>query len=230
MSLLKPIGFLHALLLVAALPLAGCSPERPPQLNLFAGYAQVELDEQDGFEPFFDQSGGGRIALGIDAPLTTTDDNGSGPRLGGRFSASMYREDLGDRIVAGEPLLEIEEFADLAILVPQVTLSYRQLLGEPQRTAAFLEPGVGLGLAIGVLSFGSDLEFGDQVIGRDIDDTQSEVGYALNPFLRGGLAFDRLLVGLEGGYQWTGLEFDDSLGENPSEWYIGVFLALRLGD
>lgn len=216
--------------LAVGLALAGCAGGTGPQANFMLGYAHVEQDEQQGFEPIVSDQGGVRTAVGIDGPVALADDNGSGLRLGGRFAISSFTEDLDERTVAGEPLLEIEDFVDLAVFVPQFTASYRQVIGDRFEGAGFIEPGLGVGPAIGVLSFGSDLEFGDTAIGRDIDETESEVGLALSPFLRGGYTTEFFAIGLEGGYQWTTIEFEHALGENPREWYVGVFFAVQLGE
>ena len=220
-----------ALLLFVASAVWGCAGDRGPELNVVIGYADLTQDSQGGFEPIVDNQGGLRTSVGIDGPVLLTDEsNGSGLRLGGRFAFSGYREDLGDRVVAGEPLLEIEEFADLGIFAPMATASYRQVFGDPDAGgAAFIEPGIGAGLSVGVLSFGSELQFGDRVIGSDIDESQTEVSYVLNPFMRGGYTSGQFAIGLEGGYQWTGLEFDDDLGVDAREWYLGLFFGFRLG-
>lgn len=221
-----------ALLVIAVFAsIAGCADGRRPEFNFMLGYADVQQDGEGGFDPIIDDQGGVRTAIGIDGPVRTTDDYGSGLRLGGRLSVSGYRQDIGDRVVADEPLLEIEEFVDLGLLTPQFVASYRQIFGDPEDGGgAFVEPGLGLGLTIATLSFGSDLEFGDRPIGTDIDDRETEVGLSLNPFLRGGYATGPLLIGLEGGYQWTSLEFDDALGGDPREWYVGVFFGVQLGE
>jgi len=213
---------------VVAACLAGCADGRRPDINVAFAYTHVDMQDEGGFEPVIDTDGGVRTAVGIDGPVALTDDKGSGLRLGGRLSFSGYRKDIGDRVVADEPLLEIEEFVDLALISPHLVVAYRQLIGD-EEGGAFIESGLGLGLTVGVLSFGSDLRFGDHPIGTDIDETETELGMSLNPFLRGGWTNGRLLIGVEGGYQWTSLEFDDDLGSDPAEWYVGIFFGMQLG-
>ena len=217
------------ILLMVGASLAGCAGGHGPEFNFMLGYSHVEQDSSGPFEPFVDDQGGARVSLGMDGPVAVVDDNGSGPRLGGRVAISGYRDNIGDRVVAGEPLLEIEEFVDLALFTPQFVASYRQVIGDVEAGGAFIEPGVGLGLTIATLSFGSNLEFGDGPIGTDIDEQETEVGLAVNPFLRGGYTRGSLVIGVEGGYQWASLEFDDDLGADPAEWYIGVFFGVQLG-
>ncbi len=213
------------LLGLAALPLLGCQPRAGVNINFLLGYSHVDQDESGGVEPVIDGKGGGRLAFGADAPIGDNPGQ-SGLRLGGRLAFSVYRQNLGDRNVAGEPQLEIEDYLELLMISPQFVASYRQVVGDPRRGAAFIEPGVGLGFGIGVLTAGSDLTFGDAVIGTDYGDSETEVGPTINPYLRGGAYLGRALVGIEAGYQWSWLEFD-GLGKDPSEWYVGLFVAFR---
>lgn len=214
---------------LAFVTVPGCRAPRDGQFNFMLAYGQVEMEEREGLEPVVNDQGGGRFAIGFDTLVHPTSDNGSGARLGGRFIYSIYREDVGDRIVAEEPLLEIEDFVDLDLFTPQFSASYRQVLGN-RRRGGFIEPGVGLGVSIGVLSFGSEFQFDDQPLGTTYDDSEVELGVSVNPFLRGGMSFGRYLIGAEGGYQWTMLEFDDALGADPREWYLGLFFAMRVGE
>src|SRR5688500_10956477 len=220
----------YVMVLSAVLALAGCADGRRPQFNFMLGYSHVEQDSVGGFETFVGDEDGARVALGMDGLVRESDDNGSGLRMGGRIAISGYREDIGDRVVAGEPLLEIEDFVDLGLFTPQFVSSYRQVFGDIETGGAFIEPGVGLGVTIATMSFGSNLEFGDRPIGTDIDDQETEVGLSFNPFLRGGYARGSLFIGLEGGYQWASLEFDDDLGADPAEWYVGIFFGVQLGE
>ena len=208
--------------------LAGCSV-RHPQMNFLMAYSEVEMTQQSAtFPPIVDDKGGGMFSIGGDGAVGKIAENGSSFRLGGRLPTSFYHEEISDRIVAGEPDLEIEEFVDLMLFTPELTASYRQILGNPKQ-GAFIEPGVGLGVSVGNLLFGSELQFGDDTIGVDYDEDEWEVGFAVTPFLRGGVALDRVLVGVEGGYRWSTLDFDAPFGKDPSEWYAGVFLAVTLG-
>jgi hypothetical protein len=198
-------------------------------MNFLLGYAHLEQDDSGGFEPVIDSKDGVRAAFGADVPVTDSA-NGSGFRLGGRLSMSSFTEDLGDRTVAGEPDLEIEEFLDLTMFTPQFVASYRQLIGDPQDGGAgFIEPGVGLGLALAIMTSGSHLTFGDSIVGSDVGDTETEIGISLNPFVRGGFAWSRFLIGLEGGYEWSSVEFED-LGSDPRQWYLGLFFGVRVGE
>lgn len=221
---------LSFLVMIAAVVVPGCARGRQPQFNFLLGYAHVQMQEQDALAPLVDDQGGARGALGIDTAVAESTGNGSGPRLGGRFVFSGFREDVGERIVAGEPLLEIEDFVDLSLFTPQFVASYRQLFGDGHGPGACIEPGVGVGPTIGVMSFGSELQFDDRPLGTRFGDSEVQPGVSLNPFLRGGYTNGRLFIGAEGGYQWTLLEFDDALGEDASEWYLGVFFGLQFGE
>lgn len=222
---------LPAALLGGALCLlaGGCQRGQPVQVNFLLGYAHLDQEDSGGFEPVIDSKDGVRAAFAADVPVAGSP-NGSGFRLGGRLSMSSFTEDLGDRTVAGEPDLEIEEFLDLTIFAPQFVASYRQLIGDPHDGgAAFIEPGLGVGLAVAMMTSGSRLTFGDSIVGSDVGDTDTELGVSLNPFVRGGYAWSRFLLGLEGGYEWSSVEFED-LGSDPTQWYVGLFFAMRIGE
>lgn len=216
--------------LAILLALAGCSHDSGVEFELVGALAHVEQDDQEEFAPFIDDQFGGRFSVGFTAPVVRTDDFDSGLRLGGRFAGSFFREELNSRNVGGEPLLEVEDFANLSLLSPQLIVGYRQLLGNPDHGATlFLEPGVGLGPTIGIHTFGSDLQFADRTLSSDTFDTETEVSWSLNPYLRLGAAVDGIFIGAEGGYEWTGLEFDDRLGENARAWYLGIYLSVNVG-
>lgn len=219
------------------LGVVGCATDRldrPPEVSFVAGLGAVELDGEGDFpdDPIIgdDPQFSGRFAVGFDVPIVDVDGMGSGPRVGGRLGFTFTREEIGERHVAGEPLLEIEDYIGLTLITPQVTGTYRQYIGNDADDGAFfLEPGLGLGPAIGVMTFGSDLEFGDDTIGSDVGDTETEVGLGVQPFLRAGYDTSTVLIGAEGGFLWTGLNYEDDLGTDPREWYLGLFLSIKLG-
>jgi hypothetical protein len=220
---------------IVALPAAGgligCAGDPPPELGVVVGLGAIDSDQEGALPPVIDgPQVSGRFAINFDGNVANVDDRGSGPRLGFRFGFSGAREDLDERRVAGEPFLTIEDYAAIGLFTPQGTLGYRQYFsGDAYYGGVFLEPGVGVGPVIGTLTFGSDLEFGNDTIANDIDDTETQIGLGVQPHVR--LAYDggTGIVGLEGGYLFTTLDFDDNLGDNFTEWYIGLFAALRLG-
>lgn len=215
--------------LAATLALAGCG-RNGVEFELVGALAQLEQNSQEGLPPLVDDQLGGRFSVGVTAPVDRSNDHDSGLRFGGRLAASFFREKLSSRDVGGEPLLEVEDFANLTLLSPQLLVGYRQLLGDPGHgTVMFVEPGVGVGPTIGIHSFGSDLQFADQTLSTDTFDTETELSWSVNPYLRLGAAMDGIFIGAEGGYEWTGLEFDDQLGEDARAWYIGFYLSVDVG-
>ena len=217
-------------LLLAATCIAGCSHDYPPaEFNFLLGYARTEFEESGGLDPIIDRHDGARTAMGIDVPTMGTTENGSGLRLGGRLAFSWLRDETGERPIEDEPDLFVEDFVDVSFITPQVVASFRQVIGDPATGAAFIEPGVGLGPTLATMNFGSDLFFGDSLVATDIDDREHELGFAVNPFIRGGFTRGRFLLGVEGGYEWMTLSFDHDLGDDPSLWYVGAFLAIELG-
>lgn len=216
--------------LTAIALVAGCGGPRPPEIQFVAGLGATDMQGEGGFVPAIDgPEFSGRLSVGGDGALADTDGNGSGPRLGGRIGFTYTQQDFRSRNVAGEPLLEIDDFIGLSLVTPQLVFSYRQMLGgDADFGGLFLEPGIGGGLAIGTLSFGSEFEFGNDPIGRDISDYETELSFGVQPFLRFGYDSGSLLVGAEGGYLWTGLNFEDDLGRDVDEWYVGFFLGVKL--
>ena len=95
---------------------------------------------------------------------------------------------------------------DYEVLSPQIGPSFRLALGSDN--AVYVEPGITAG--------GAFAEF----------EGDDEFSWAARPYLRLGYVTDRFILGAEGGYQYADLEFD--LGADPQDWYIGVFLGVRL--
>lgn len=219
---------LYVLCLVLLAASLGCTRMQRPQSNFMLAYSEVETEQEGLIAPVVHDQGGVMFGIGFDGAVGEVAPNGGSFRLGGRLLTSWYHEDISERIVAGEPGLTIEEFAEMMLFTPQMTASYRQVFGSAKK-GLFIEPGAGLGLSIGSIFFGSEFQFGDDPIGVDYGDDEWAFGVALNPFVRGGVVFDRVLVGVEGGYQWSTAEFDSPLGADPSEWYVGGFVALELG-
>ena len=224
-------SLLAGLLVAGPLALVGCAGGDRPELNVMIGVGDLNQDDDGGEPAIFSQADyGGQFAIGlVSPPLDNYDGNGSGFRVGGRLNFTFTREDGFERTVAGEPLLTIEDFADLSLVSPQIVGSYRQTFGD-EYSGFFLEPGIGVGPSLGFMSFGSDFEFGNTTIGTDIDETEFALGFAANPFFRLGYDGNRWLIGAESGYQYTAISFDDDLGGNVDNWYIGLFLGFELGE
>ena len=223
--------YVPALLFPLALLLAGC--RAGPEINVTGAYAYVEQDSNDTLlDPIVDSKGGGRFSVGVQVPVGGSADgyDGNGFQVGGRFAASYYRQDIGERRVGGEPLLTVQDYSDLSIFAPMATVSYRAVVGDPYDGGFFVEPGVGVGFAVGYTSFGSELQFDDDPLAyNNGNDDDTDVSYAVNPFLRLGYANERFAFGGEGGYQWTGLDFGRGLGQDAREWYVGLFFGVRVG-
>jgi hypothetical protein len=225
-------NFLRLAPCLLILLVAGCRSVSPPDIVFAAGLGGVDLEEENGLESAIDGPRiSGRFDVAAAGTVAETDDLGSGPRLGGRLGFAYARRDLGDRSIAGEPLLEIEDFVDLFLFTPQITASFKQYFGSEIYAAEgwFIEPGVGVGPAIGSLSFGEQLEFGNDPIASDVDDTETQISWGVQPYLRLGYDTPSATFGLEGGYLFTGLDFDDDLGRDASQWYVSLVAGIRLG-
>ena len=179
--------------------------------------------------------GGGYTKLTLEADLdfinieeVTALDGESGAYGEIRFSRSIFIEQL--RLGSGvqvayyttdgrsEPgLFSIEDERFLQI-APELQLSWRQRLGD----RLFLEPGVGGGLVAGNYRARGVTVGG--VPQEDVD--QWEAGLGVRPFLRFGLIVDRFILGLEGSYRWTNIEYEEVDGR-LREWMAGAFISFR---
>jgi hypothetical protein len=227
----RPVVHFSAIASIAMLA-GGC--RTGSEFHGMAGLGGFEMEGERGFDPIIDGSNvAGQFAFGFDTPVMADAGpaDGTGFRAGGRVGFTYTREDLGERSIAGEPLLSIEEFADLTIFMPQATFSYRQLLtGVPETGGSVIEPGVGVGPAIGILGFGSELQFANDPVDTDIDEWETAVGLGVQPFLRAAYVGQGYAVGLEGGYVATTIDFDDALGRDTQSWYVGIYFSARVGD
>ncbi|MEL7238698.1 MAG: hypothetical protein AAGK78_07535, partial [Planctomycetota bacterium] len=131
----------------------GCAGSPYPEAQVLIGVGGIEQEDDGGLPAIFSDSDvAGQFSVGFAAPLDDFQGNGSGLRLGGRLNVTFTREDGFERDVAGEPLLTIEDFSNLTVISPMGTVSYRQNFGD-EFSAFFLEPGLGVGPALGIISF-----------------------------------------------------------------------------
>src|SRR5688500_5716028 len=105
---------------------AGCATNPTAQFNVLAAYAQ--LDDVEAI----DNDAGYRVGAGVDVAVGQQE-NGGGPRLGGRLHVSEFSDTL----------------SQLTVVTPQFLASYRAIFGDPNAGALFIEPGAAVGLALG---------------------------------------------------------------------------------
>ena len=169
------------------------------EIDGLAGYSSVQADAPESPSPFFDDDAGVRLAV-----------NGSRSL----FTPGFVRGDGGNGLrgnvgVSGSTYTGGSD-AELFVLSPQIGPSFRL-----SAAGLFAEAGASGGAAYATLDAEGD------------DDDQ--LSWAARPYGRVGIVRDLFFLGVEGGYELTGLDFDlDDAGEDYENWYVGVVLGLRL--
>ena len=192
-------SLLSAIVLAAAVFFSFSAPAyaRDAEVSLSLGGSQIFLDDADDEDPF-DEEWGIRLEPSFTlAPFESVPEL----RLGGGIAFNFYFDEVDTGFA------EID--ANLYLYTPEFLVSWRQRLGEQ----FYIEPGVGLGWAIGQLDTDFDNETGN--------------GYSIRPFVRLGYQMERWSIGAEAGYRFGELEFDDAEGDYE-ELNVGVFLSARL--
>ena len=191
------------LCLAATAALGGCASY---EIDGVAGYTAVQADAPGGVSPFFDDDSGLRLAAnGSRSFLSPGLVRGQGgTSLRGNVNASWATYDADTGA----------DDADLNVYSVQLGPSFR-LSG----FGLFAEAGATAGGAYATLD----------AVGDDDD----QFSWAARPYVRAGIVRDLFLVGIEGGYELTGLDFDlDGAGgrggEDYENWYVGLLVGIRL--
>ena len=169
------------------------------EIDGLAGYSSVQADAPNGVRPFFDEDAGFRLAANGSRSFFT-------PGFLRGEGGSGLRGNInvsGSRYTGGEG-------SELFVVSPQIGPSFR-VAG----FGLFAEAGATAGGAYAQLDVG----------GEDDD----EISWAYRPYGRVGIVRDWFTLGVEGGYERTGLDFGlGAAGEDYENWYVGVVLGIRL--
>jgi hypothetical protein len=169
------------------------------ELSVSGGATQLYIDEEGGDEVLNDQWGPWVATSFSLAPIADTPQF----RLGGGVGFSWTSGTVDNEFITGD--------LDLFLITPELLVSWRQPLGADD-SHWYVEPGVGVGPAIGTLWF----------VG-----TEWGYGYSVRPFLRAGYETEKWSAGLEASYRFAHLNFDD--GDSDIENLgVGVFAAWKL--
>lgn len=169
------------------------------ELDGLAGYSAVRADAPSGVQPFFDDDAGLRLAANGSRSLFTPGFVRAGGGNGLR----------GNINVSGSTYTGAGD-SELYVVSPQVGPSFRLA-----PFGFFVEPGLTAGGAYATL----DAE----------GDDDREFSWAVRPYVRAGIVRDFFLLGVEGGYERTGLDFGlGSAGEDYENWYVGLVVGIRL--
>jgi hypothetical protein len=185
----------------------------PADFTLSVGYANISIGNSDSeldcegalkWEPAF------TIAPIAQLPQL---------RLGAAFGVSLVLDNSSHAIISNNGQLIIAGTSDvpLWLLEPQARISWRQSFGN-----FFVEPGFGIGGAIGYLSVDGSGSFE----GQSYEKWSS--AWAGTAYIYAGLQVTGGLAGLEFSYTRGGkLDFGDNARGNLDEYYIGIFGTLQ---
>jgi len=171
------------------------------ELDGFVGASTVQSDTPEGVTPFFDDEAGFRVAGNASRSL---------------FTPGFLRGGGGNGL-RGNVNLSYARYdgngdSELSYVSPQIGPSFRL-----SAFNVFAEGGATGGVAIAQLDGG----------GGDDD----EFSWAARPYARVGYVSDFWFLGLEGGYELTGLDFGGfggAAGEDYENWYVGAVVGIRL--
>ncbi len=171
------------------------------ELDGVAALSSVQSETPSDVTPFFDDEAGVRLAVNASRSLVTPG-----------FVRGDGGNGLRGNISLSGSTYQGNGDSELTIISPQIGPSFRL-----SAAGLFAEAGATGGAAIATL----DTEVGD-------DD---EFSWAARPYLRAGFVGEWFLVGLEGGYEVTGLDFGfGGAGEDYENWYVGVLVGFRLSN
>jgi hypothetical protein len=176
---------------------------RDLEFSLAGGATQLYIDESGGDDVLNDQWGPWIAASFSLAPVADTPQF----RIGGGVGFSWISGTVDNEFIIGD--------LDLFLITPELLLSWRQPLGRRDGSDDarwYIEPGVGVGAAIGALWF----------VG-----TEWGYGYSVRPFLRAGYQADHWSAGLEASCRFGHLNFDDG-DSNIRNLAVGAFVAWKL--
>ncbi len=146
------------------------------------------------------------------------------PHSGWRFGAGLMVGGWYEEFQSVDPNLDITDaYQSLSIIIPELRIGYHIPLGDPDGNHLFIEPSMGVGLAIGTYSSG-DVYFGTFY---DDNGSRTRANIAFRPKVQVGYSWDRFALGLEGSYLWTDLDFGNGIGGELTSWTAGVFFRWR---
>ena len=138
-------------------------------------------------------------------------------RLGGAFGVSMVLDNSSHAIISNNGTLIVHASADIPFLLlePEFRVSWRQEF----ESGFFIEPGIGLGGAIGQLHLESDSN------GSSYEEW--DANFAARAYLNVGFLVPGGIFGVQASYMHSGsLHFAQNVGGEINEFYIGVFGSL----
>jgi hypothetical protein len=192
------------------------------EIDATAGYSRLLAEAPQGAEAFLEDANGVRVAANASRSFFTPGflrgPGGNGPRGNVNLSYSGFVRDLDGEQVGAPVTTVAEGDASYEAVALQVGPSFRLSLA-----GFFVEPGITGGGVFG----GADADF-RTLSGGNFDDSETEFSWIFRPYVRAGFVGDRFLLGLEGGYERSGLDPGVGPGDADEAWYVSVLLGLRL--
>ncbi|MGB7157485.1 MAG: hypothetical protein WBD40_05430 [Tepidisphaeraceae bacterium] len=192
-------------------------PDSPdaPDFSLGIGYAYVSVGDSDSVLH-------SENALRFDSAASFSPfANLPQLRLGAAFGVAMVLDNSQRTIISnGGLIIAGSSSIPLLLLEPEARLSWRQYFGDADEF--FVEPGVGVGGVFANLSVDAD----DSSTGESFDEWES--AFTARAFVNVGFEVTGGVAGIQASYMQGGdLDFAENAGGDVSEFYIGVFGALR---
>ena len=210
--------------LIAACIVCGClTPGAAAQDREFgfgAGYGHLFWEGANAGA--LEEQGGLRLNGWVSWPLNPAKTPEPEPemRFGLGLGIGIYYSEHGGSItdVGNVIIIEPDDYAELLTFEPEVQFSVRFPIGRDY----YLEPGIAGTFIVG------NYTRGEQVWGFvDEDLDRWRVGGGGRLLLRGAYRRETWSVGLEGSYGYGWLDFDDDIGGEIQQGYLGVFYAHR---
>ena len=167
-----------------------------PEISLSLGGSQIFFEDAENDDPFEEEWGFRIEPAFMLSPFSQKPEL----RMGGGVAFAFYSDDADLGFVTVD--------SDLSLITPEFLISWRERLGEK----FYIEPGLGLGWMFGELD--------------TLFDNESGNGYSVRPYVRVGYQMERWAVGVEAGYRFGELEFDEAEGD-IEELNVGLFLSFK---
>jgi hypothetical protein len=181
-------------------------------LDVGLGYSKLNIDGD--FVSELDDSDSAAVSV----RFTFLNPHRSNWRIGFSLHAAGTWEETDPFILDGE-VFDDDPYKEFSMLVPMFRVGYHFPIGD---SGWFVEPSFGVGPSFGYFRAGED-RGGNWWDDDDEFEERWEVGIAIQPALQVGYAWDHFAAGGEVGYLWTHLDFDDDIGGDVTELYLGGF-------
>ena len=182
-------------------------------VELSLGYSRLEMDGKNSKALDGADGAASRITFMAPAP------HAPGFRFGFGLTGSAYRDEFHVTDSDGDTE---HRYRELDLFIPELRVAYFIPIHD-----FFIEPNFGLGLAVGDYRQGEvhhhhHDDFNDDEFDDNHDDIY-RVNVSLRPGIKIGYGRGPWAAGVEASYLWTHLHFDEGVGGDIGEAYVGGF-------